>query len=63
MDDRGQTSLEYLYLLAFVVGLAAAVALLVNDLLAIQSRAKTKLEYYREHILGKILGCCTRRLQ
>ncbi len=56
MDDRGQTSLEYLYLLAFVVGLAAAVALLVNDLLAIQSRAKTKLDYYRAHILGKILG-------
>ncbi len=56
MDDRGQTSLEYLYLLAFVVGLAAVVALLVNDVLAIQQRAKGKIEMYRNHILGKLLG-------
>ncbi len=55
MDDRGQTSLEYLYLLAFVVGLAAVVALLVNDVLAIQQRAEGKIEYYRDHILGKLL--------
>ena len=56
MDDRGQTSLEYLYLLAFVVGLAAVVALMINDVLAIQQRAQGKITYFRNHILGKLLG-------
>ncbi len=56
MDDRGQASLEYMYLLAFVVGLAAVVALMVNDVLAIQQRAQGKIDYYRQHILGKLLS-------
>ena len=54
MDDHGQASLEYLYLLAFVVGLAMVAALMINDILAIQTRAKNKITMYRNHILGKI---------
>ncbi len=54
MDDSGQSSLEYMYLLAFVVGLAAVVALVVNDVLAIQQRAQSKITYYRNHVLGSI---------
>ncbi len=54
-DDRGQTSLEYLYLTAFVIGLAAVTALLVTDVLQVQEQAREKLIYYRDRLLLKIL--------
>jgi multisubunit Na+/H+ antiporter MnhC subunit len=54
-DERGQTSLEYLYLTAFVIGLAAVTALLVTDVLQVQEQAKDKLVDYRDRVLNKVL--------
>jgi multisubunit Na+/H+ antiporter MnhC subunit len=54
-DERGQTSLEYLYLTAFVIGLAAVTALLVTDVLQVQEQAKQKLVDYRDRVLNKVL--------
>ncbi len=55
-DERGQTSLEYLYLTAFVIGLAAVTALLVTDVLQVQDQAREKLVDYRNRLLLKILA-------
>ena len=53
-ERRSQTSLEYLYLTSFVIGLAAITALLVQDILAIQKQAQGRIEGYRERVLLKI---------
>ncbi|MCD6522738.1 MAG: hypothetical protein J7K68_03235 [Candidatus Diapherotrites archaeon] len=54
-ERRSQTSLEYLYLTAFVIGLAAITALLVQDVLSIQQQTKARIETYRNRVLNKIL--------
>ena len=54
-DTRSQTSLEYLYLTSFVIGLAAITALLVQDILVVQDQAKAKIEEYRNRIIDKIV--------
>jgi nitrogen regulatory protein PII-like uncharacterized protein len=49
-EEKAQTSLEYLYLTAFTVGIVTIVALLINDVIAIQDRAKNKVASYRTEI-------------
>ncbi|MBN3037241.1 MAG: hypothetical protein JW834_02235 [Candidatus Diapherotrites archaeon] len=56
LGERAQASLEYLYLTAFVIGLAAVTALLVQDILAIQNQAKNKICTYRAFVLSKIVA-------
>lgn len=55
LDEKSQTSLEYLYLTSFVIGLAAITALLVQDIIAIQEQAKEKITDYRERLLRRII--------
>jgi len=54
-EEKGQTSLEYLYLTAFVIGLAAVTALLVTDVLQVQEQAREKLIEYRNRVLLKLI--------
>lgn len=53
-EQRAQTSLEYLYLTAFVIGLAAVTALLVNDVLSVQSQARNRIEVIRDKLINKL---------
>ncbi len=53
-EEKAQTSLEYLYLTAFVIGLAAITAFLVTDVLAIQNQAKDRVGNIRAELIGKI---------
>jgi hypothetical protein len=52
-DEKAQAALEYLYLTAFVIGLAAITALLVQDVLVVQNQAKAKIVNIREAIIDK----------
>lgn len=49
-EEKSQTSLEYLYLTGFAVGIVAIVAVLVNDVMAIQQRAESKVMNYKDEI-------------
>lgn len=49
-EEKSQSSLEYLYLTAFAVGIVAIVAILLNDVLAIQERAKNKVIAYKKEV-------------
>ena len=40
--------MEYLYLTAFAVGIVAIIALLMNDIIAIQQRSRSKIQAYRD---------------
>ena len=53
-EERAQSSLEYLYLTAFVVGLAAITAILVTDVMAIQGQAKDRVAGIRDKIINKL---------
>ncbi len=52
--QRAQTSLEYLYLTAFVIGLAAITAMLVTDVLHIQEQAKARVAEIRGRLIDKL---------
>jgi len=54
-ERRAQTSLEYLYLTAFVVGLAAVTALLVTDVLHVQRQATDRVEEVRSKLITKLV--------
>lgn len=54
LGQRAQASLEYLYLTAFVIGLAAVTALLVTDVLRIQGQAKDRVADVRDRLLAKL---------
>ena len=54
VEQRSQSSLEYLYLTAFAVGIVAIVAILLNDVLAIQERAKNKIIAYKSEVFRMI---------
>ncbi len=49
-EEKSQTSLEYLYLTEFAVGIVAIVAVLINDVMAIQKRAESKVMNYRDEV-------------
>ena len=53
-EQKAQTSLEYLYLTAFVIGLAAVTALLVTDVLHIQNQAKDRVALARDSLINKL---------
>ncbi|MCD6414078.1 MAG: hypothetical protein J7L23_00425 [Candidatus Diapherotrites archaeon] len=53
-EEKSQSSLEYLYLTAFAVGIVAVVAILLNDILSIQERAKNKVIAYKEDVFRMI---------
>jgi len=52
--QKAQTSLEYLYLTAFVIGLAAITAMLVTDVLHIQDQAKGRVAEIRDKLIDKL---------
>lgn len=52
--ERSQTSLEYLYLTAFVIGLAAVIAMLIQNMVTIKDTARDKIEVYRDDIIKKL---------
>lgn len=49
-EEKAQTSLEYLYLTAFSVGIIAIIAILLNDVMAIQERARSKVVNYKDQV-------------
>ncbi|MCK4327975.1 MAG: hypothetical protein KAW41_05950 [Candidatus Diapherotrites archaeon] len=53
-EERAQTSLEYLYLTAFVIGLAAITAVLVTDVMNIQAQARDRVADIRDRLIGKL---------
>jgi len=53
-EQKAQTSLEYLYLTAFVIGLAAITATLVTDVLHIQEQAKGRVAEIRDRLINKL---------
>ena len=53
-EERAQTSLEYLYLTAFVIGLAAITAILVTDVMSIQGQAQERVAEARDKLIGKL---------
>lgn len=53
-EQTAQTSLEYLYLTAFVIGLAAVTATLVTDVLHIQQQAKDRVAEIRDRLINKL---------
>ncbi|MFC2174663.1 hypothetical protein ACFLQ2_02225 [archaeon] len=53
-EERAQTSLEYLYLTAFVIGLAAVTAVLVTDVMHIQEQARDRVADVRDKLIGKL---------
>jgi len=53
-EERAQTSLEYLYLTAFVIGLAAVTAILVTDVMSIQGQAQERVAEARDKLIGKL---------
>ncbi len=46
--------MEYLYLTAFVIGLAAITAMLVTDVLHIQEQAKARVAEIRDRLIDKL---------
>ena len=53
-EQKAQTSLEYLYLTAFVIGLAAITAMLVTDVLHIENQAKSRVSDIRDRLINKL---------
>jgi hypothetical protein len=53
-EQRAQVSLEYLYLTAFAVGLAAVTAILVTDVLHIQDQARDRVADVRNRLINKL---------
>ncbi len=53
-QEKSQASLEYLYLTAFVIGLAAVVAILIQNMLTIKDQAQNKIINYRKQIIDKL---------
>ena len=53
-EEKAQASLEYLYLTAFVVALAAVAALLLQSILEVQEEVRAILQDYRDKILLKL---------
>lgn len=49
-EEKSQTSLEYLYLTAFAVGIVAVIAILINDVMAVQKRAESKVMNYKDEV-------------
>ncbi|MCD4739722.1 hypothetical protein K8R43_00865 [archaeon] len=49
-EEKAQTSLEYLYLTAFAVGVVAIIAILINDVMTIQARAESKVNNYKDEV-------------
>ena len=54
LGEKSQASLEYLYLTAFVIGLVAVTAILLQDILRIQEQAKEKIMEYRDDFIGRV---------
>jgi len=54
LGDKAQVSLEYLYLTAFVIGLAAISAILLQDILKIQGQARDEISVYRDDLIGRL---------
>ena len=54
LGDKAQVSLEYLYLTAFVIGLAAIAAILLQDILRIQGQARDDIAVYRDDLIGRV---------
>ena len=54
-EQKAQTSLEYLYLTAFVIGLAAITAILVTDVLHIQTQATDRVASIRDKLINKLI--------
>ena len=54
-EQKSQATVEYLYLTAFVIAIAAIAALLLQDIMTIQDQTRRKIDQYRDEVINKLV--------